>query len=29
MPHIIVKLYPGRNEEQKVSLAESITTVVF
>ena len=28
MPHIIVKLYPGRSEEQKMNLAESITTVV-
>jgi len=28
MPHIIVKLYPGRSEEQKMSLVESITTVV-
>ncbi|MCX5872557.1 MAG: tautomerase family protein [Deltaproteobacteria bacterium] len=25
MPHIIVKLYPGRTEEQKISLAEAIT----
>lgn len=25
MPHIIVKLYPGRTEEQKISLAEQIT----
>jgi 4-oxalocrotonate tautomerase len=24
MPHIIVKLYPGRTEEQKISLAEQI-----
>lgn len=28
MPHIIVKLYPGRSEEQKMKLVESITTVV-
>ena len=28
MPHIIVKLYPGRSEEQKMSLVESITRVV-
>ena len=25
MPHIIVKLYPGRSEEQKKELAEKIT----
>ena len=25
MPHIIVKLYPGRTEEQKKNLAEAIT----
>lgn len=25
MPHIIVKLYPGRTEEQKVRLTEAIT----
>jgi hypothetical protein len=25
MPHIIVKLYPERTEEQKVRLAEAIT----
>lgn len=24
MPHIIVKLYPGRSEEQKVKLADEI-----
>jgi 4-oxalocrotonate tautomerase len=24
MPHVIVKLYPGRSEEQKTSLAEEI-----
>lgn len=28
MPHIIVKLYPGRSEEQKIGLVENITTVV-
>ena len=28
MPHIIVKLYPGRSEEQKMNLVESITKVV-
>ena len=25
MPHIIVKLYPGRTKEQKLRLAEEIT----
>lgn len=24
MPHVIVKLYPGRSEEQKVQLADEI-----
>ena len=24
MPHIIIKLYPGRSEEQKIRLAEKI-----
>jgi len=24
MPHVIVKLYPGRSEEQKIRLAEEI-----
>ena len=24
MPHVIVKLYPGRTEEQKIKLAEEI-----
>ena len=24
MPHIIVKLYPGRSEEQKIKLADEI-----
>jgi len=28
MPHIIVKLYPGRSEEQKMNLVEKITAVV-
>jgi 4-oxalocrotonate tautomerase len=28
MPHIIVKLYPGRTEEQKHRLAEAITREV-
>jgi len=28
VPHIIVKLYPGRSEEQKIGLVENITTVV-
>ena len=28
MPHIIVKLYPGRSEEQKVQLANEIAKVV-
>ncbi len=25
MPHVIIKLYPGRTEEQKYRLAEAIT----
>lgn len=25
MPHVIVKLYPGRSEQQKARLAEEIT----
>ena len=25
MPHIIVKLWPGKSEEQKQSLADAIT----
>ncbi len=29
MPHIIVKLYPGRSEEQKSKLAEEITKDVI
>ncbi|MBW1790463.1 MAG: tautomerase family protein [Deltaproteobacteria bacterium] len=28
MPHVIVKLYPGRTEEQKKQLAEAITRSV-
>jgi 4-oxalocrotonate tautomerase len=27
-PHVIVKLYPGRSEEQKIQLAEAIVKVV-
>ena len=29
MPHVIVKLYPGRTEEQKNHLAEAITKDVM
>jgi 4-oxalocrotonate tautomerase len=29
MPHVIVKLYPGRTEEQKKRLAEEITKDVM
>jgi 4-oxalocrotonate tautomerase len=29
MPHVIVKLYPGRTEEQKNRLAEAITKEVM
>ena len=29
MPHIIVKLYPGRSEAQKMRLAEAITRNVM
>ena len=29
MPHVIVKLYPGRSEEQKIKLAEAITKDVM
>jgi len=30
MPHIIVKLYPGRSEQQKQQLADAITrNVIF
>ena len=25
MPHVIVKLYPGRTEDQRICLAEAIT----
>lgn len=28
MPHIIVKLWPGRNEEIKINLAEKIAVTV-
>ena len=28
MPHVIVKLYPGRSEQQKTRLAEEIVKVV-
>lgn len=28
MPHVIVKLFPGRSEEQKRRLAEAITSSV-
>jgi 4-oxalocrotonate tautomerase len=29
MPHVIVKLYPGRTEEQKEALTEKITSAVM
>jgi len=29
MPHIIVKMYPGRSEQQKVRLAEAIVKDVM
>jgi 4-oxalocrotonate tautomerase len=29
MPHVIVKLYPGRSEQQKTILANEITKVVM
>jgi len=29
MPHIIVKLYPGRSEEQKARIAEDVTKAVM
>jgi 4-oxalocrotonate tautomerase len=29
MPHIIVKLYPGRSEEQKTELARELTRTVI
>lgn len=28
MPHVIVKMYPGRTEDQKIRLAEAITSSV-
>lgn len=28
MPHIIVKLWPGRSEEQKIALTERITKAI-
>jgi 4-oxalocrotonate tautomerase len=27
MPHVIVKMYPGRSEQQKAQLAEAITAL--
>lgn len=29
MPHVIVKLWPGRSEEQKINLADKITQSVM
>jgi len=29
MPHVIVKMYPGRSEQQKARLAEEITKAVI
>jgi 4-oxalocrotonate tautomerase len=29
MPHVIVKLYPGKSEQQKTELAEAITASVM
>jgi 4-oxalocrotonate tautomerase len=29
MPHVIVKLHPGRSEEQKAKIAEEITKAVM
>lgn len=29
MPHIIVKLWPGRTEEQKINLTDKITQAVM
>ena len=29
MPHVIVKLWPGKSEEQKTKLAEEITKAVM
>lgn len=28
MPHIIVKFYPGRSEEQKINLVKDVTAAV-
>ncbi|MBS0530490.1 MAG: tautomerase family protein, partial [Proteobacteria bacterium] len=28
MPHVVVKLYPGRSEEQKRALAHELTKTV-
>lgn len=28
MPHVIVKLWPGKTEQQKIRLAEAITNVL-
>jgi 4-oxalocrotonate tautomerase len=29
MPHVIVKLWPGKSEQQKKKLAEEVTTAVM
>ena len=29
MPHVIVKLFPGRSEEQKAAIAEAVTQAVM
>jgi len=29
MPHVIVKLYPGRSQQQKQALAEAVTRAVM
>lgn len=29
MPHVIVKLYPGRNQQQKQALADAVTKAVM
>jgi 4-oxalocrotonate tautomerase len=29
MPHVVVKLWPGKSEDQKKRLAEAITKVVM
>jgi 4-oxalocrotonate tautomerase len=29
MPHVIVKLWPGKSEQQKQKLAEGVTKVVM